>query len=228
MQIRRNLAMVSVVALAACATTGQQHIDQGRTALTASTKVLKSPKDLPFQEVKFGEVQKFELMQTAYVLQEGGTRRFVQGFRLPLDKKPLSLRIGSYRVGTVTDPAIFYPEVRVLDSNFQLVRTYAPDEFSYRVTQEGSGLFATLFFNSGNDREAYVLVSNREPADSALKMIQDNVSSSTVIAVPVGVGMVFWAIPTGFSSKPIKMRASQEGKIEVLIEQYKPKIIGQD
>lgn len=226
-RIHSSLVMASMLGLFGCATvtTGKQHLENGKAALQASTRVLQSVSQVPFPQLNVGEVQKLELGLASNVLEEGGKRRFVQGFSLPQDQKPLSVRLSSYRVGTAEDPVIFYPEVRVFDSRFNLIQTIAPEEFSYRATPNGSGLFATVFFNQDNADQALVLVTGRELEAGALKVSQDNLMSATMVGVPVGTGMVFWYIPTGTSSKPAKMRAAQMGNVEVLIEPYKPRTI---
>jgi hypothetical protein len=209
------------LALPGCVATGQQHIDKGEAALTAATKISRSPSELQFAEFRLGELQKFDWAESASVMEEGGKRRFVKGFVIQQDKKPLSLRIGSYRAGTIQDPAIFYPEVRVLDSEFRLVRAIPAEEFAYRSTVNGSGLFATVFFNAQQADEKYVLVTNRERSEQALKTAQDNITSSTVVGIPIGTAIVFWNIPTGVSSPPVKMRAAPSGNIEIMAEEYK-------
>ncbi|MES2933910.1 MAG: MalM family protein [Pseudomonadota bacterium] len=229
MRIRLLTAFASVsLLLGGCAgvQTGQQQIDTSQSSLYKSTNVIQSLASLSYADSKPILTQLFAMDASATVLQDEGTRRFVKGFRLPDDQQAFSISLGSYRVGTIDDPAIFYPEVWLLDSNFRIVRRVAPDTFSYRSKLNGSGLFGTIFFNAENANEKYMVITSREPELAELKRSQDNITSAAVVAVPIPAGVIFWSVPVGSNTKPIPMRALGTGNIEISIATYKPSKIG--
>jgi hypothetical protein len=135
------------------------------------------------------------------------------------------LRVTSFQIGTLQQPAISYPEVRLLDGNLSVTRVIAPDAFALRASTELSELGATVFLNDSAQR--YVIITNRPIEDAQHLVSQTKITTRTTVSVPMPGGTAMWMIPSGTNSAPVKMLAAAAGKLEVGVEEYRLRKVGQ-
>ncbi len=180
--------------------------------------------DLSYRPLKPTEAVKFELNDRSQVIEEAGVKRYALGFSLPAGVRPLSLRIASWQLGTPQDPAILYPEVRLLDADFKSVQIMSSDSIVYRTSIEHGELAAVFFLNEPMGDERYVLITNRALSDADLMDSQSYNTGNTAVALPGG-GV--WFVPTGSNSAPVKMIASPTGKLEIEIDKYQLRKVSQ-
>ncbi len=210
-----------------CITPGSQHVVLGTEQLQKSSRVAKSFADLEYAQASMDAPISFALDEMATYIESNGRRRFVKGFRLPAWKGSYSLSIASFRMGSFADPAILYPDVRLLDENFREIRALPSADYSLRTLRTGDAITATMFINSHDNGEKYVIVSERDIQDGELEKIQQNVTGNMAVTVYSRAGAVMWMIPTGISSPPARMLASPVGKLEIAFEPYRPKKVGE-
>ena len=222
------LLIIMVILSTGCATTGTSQVSQGQELLASSQKIVSSPDQLSYDRVTFGEPVKFAFDEKAAVMETGDKRRFAKGFALPTGREPYSISITSYKIGSLTDPAILYPEVQVLDKDYKVIRTLPFNDFVFRYSRASEGLNAVLFVNNDAQGERFILLSNRSIEEADLIASQSNITGSMPVVVPVpGVGVFMWNVPTGKNTPPIKIKASPTGQMEVLCQEYRPKKLGQ-
>ncbi len=224
----------SVVALAVilllcggCATTGTVQVKKGEELLAGTQKCVVSLDQISYEPVNSGEPAKFAFDEQATVLQEGEKRCFAKGFVLPTAKGSYSVSITSFKVGTIQDPAIMYPEVRILDKDYRVIRTLPHADFVFRSFKSGEGVNTVFFVNNNSQGESFLLVTNRPMEEANLIASQVNITSTTPIVVPFPGGMAMWFMPTGSNTPPIKMKASPTGQMEVEIKEYRPRKVGE-
>jgi len=213
----------------ACQTTGTDQAARGEAFLSSSQLIIRSLKELSFEPCEFEKPVRFEFDEQATVFEEDGKRRLVKGFVLPKGRGSYSVSVTSYKIGTIGDPAIMYPEVRVLDKNLEVVRVLPPTSFAFRTSRNGDGLRADLFINDDSRKdESFVLITNRSMDEAELAVSQVNMTYSTAVTVPTGPGtFVTWMMPTGISMPPIRMKASPIGKMAVEFKAYRVKKVGE-
>jgi hypothetical protein len=221
-----TLAVISLVG-AGCATTGTVQVKTGEELLAKSQKCIASLDQLPYEQINPGEPVKLAFDDQATVLQEGEKRCFAKGFALPAGKGAYSVSITSFKGGTVHDPAIMYPEVRILDQSYGLIRTLPHTDFVFRSFGSGEGVNAVFFVNNNSQGESFLLITNRPMEEASLIASQVNITSTTPIVVPVPGGMVMWFFPSGSNTPPIKMKASPMGQMEVEVKEYRPRKVGE-
>jgi hypothetical protein len=222
------LLTIMLVLSAGCATTGTSQVSQGQELLAARQEIVSSPDQISYDLLKFEEPVKFAFDEKAAVMSTGDKRCFAKGFALPTGREPYSITITSYKTGSLTDPAILYPEVQVLDKDFKVIRTLPFSDFAFRYSRSGEGLNAVLFVNNNTRGERFLLLSNRSLDEADLIASQSNITGSMPVVVPVpGVGVFMWNVPTGKNTPPVKIKASPTGQMEVLCQEYRPKKLGQ-
>ena len=115
---RIKAAAILALALAAggCVTTGSQHVKTGNERLQASLKSVATFEEIEFQPVEMHKPLRFAIDENSPHIVTDGRKRFLKGFRLPAWSGSYVLKLASYRLGTPTDPAVLYPDVRVLDA----------------------------------------------------------------------------------------------------------------
>src|SRR3990172_9498855 len=187
---------------AGCATTGTVQVKTGEELLDNSQKCIASLDQLSYEQINPGEPAKFAFDDQATVLQEGEKRCFAKGFGLPTGKGAYSVSITSFKGGTIHDPAIMYPEVRILDQNYGLIRALLHTDFVFRSFGSGEGVNTVFFVNNNSHGESFLLITNRPMDEANLLASQVNITSTTPIVVPVPGGMVMWFLPTGSNTSP--------------------------
>jgi len=224
----RSVALAIILSVCAgCATTGTVQVKKGEELLSSSQKCVSSFDQLSYEQINPGEPAKFAFDEQATVLQEGEKRCFAKGFILPTGKGSYSVGITSFKVGTIHDPAIMYPEVRILDKDYRVIRTLPYTDFVFRSFGPGEGVNTVFFVNSNSQGESFLLITNRPMEEANLLASQVNITSTTPIVVPFPGGFAMWLVPTGSNTPPIKMKASPTGQMEVEIKEYRPRKVGE-
>jgi len=213
--------------IAGCATPGTVQVSKGEELLANSRKCISSLDQLSYEQVKQGEPIQFAFDEQTTVLQEGERRRFVKGFVLPTRVGTYSVSITSYKQGTIYDPAIMYPEVRILDEDYRVIRTLPHTDFVFRSLQSREGLNTVFFVNNNSQGESFLVITNRPMDEADLAASHAHVRSSAPIFVPFPGGYAMWFIPTGTTTPPIKMKASATGEMEVEMKEYRLKKVGE-
>ena len=157
----------------------------------------------------------------------GDVRRFAKGFALPVGRGSYSVDITSYRAGVLSDPAIMYPEVQLLDRDYSVIRTLPHTDFVFRPSRSGDGLRTVFFINGASQREHFLLITNRPMAEADLTVSQSNITSAVPVTIVVPGAVVTWMVPTGSNTAPVKMKASPIGELVVTLQEYRPKKIGE-
>jgi hypothetical protein len=209
------------------ATTGTSYISIGQKLLASSQKIVSSLGQISYDLIKCGEPIKFAFDEHMVVIEVGDKKRFAKGFLLPFGSEPYSITITSYKIGTLTDPAILYPEVQILDKDYNVIRTLPFTDFVFRSSMSGDGLNAVLFVNNDARGERFLLITNRSINEADLIESQSNITGSMLVMVPVGTGFVMWNIPSGKNTPPIKIKVSPIGQMEVLCQEYRLQKVGQ-
>jgi Maltose operon periplasmic protein precursor (MalM) len=207
------------VLFGACANTSTKKTVESATKRAVPTETLS---ELSYQQPVLGKSISLDFDDDTTLYRDGGSDRPVHGIRLPDAKGELVLKIVTYRQGTVEEPAIFYPEVRVLDATFQMTKVLPYNSYVFRAGSK-SFLEGTFFLKGPSANEHYLVITNREIADSDLKVTQTNVTESHLIAP----GFALWTVHTGTSTAPTKMIAHTEGEVTVTISEYVLKSIDQ-
>lgn len=148
---------------------------------------------------------------------DGASPRPVFLVRLPPATAQLTAKVTTQREGTVTNPSIFYPEVRVLDANYRLVKVIPHQNYVYRGASSDGTLETTFYLNGPSANEHFLLVTNRDVSESDLKVSQTNRTDGSLIAP----GLAFWMVFRGTSTTPTKMIADTKGEVEVTIAEHK-------
>lgn len=227
MRIAPLPVFIALLITAGCATTGTIQVSRGQELLGTSQSVISSLNQLSYQQMGFEEPVTFAFDEKSAVLQEGDERRFVKGFVLPEGERAYSVSITSYKMGTLNDPAIMYPEVRILDRNYRVVRTLPHTSFVFRPSRSEDGLGTVFFVNGNAQGESFLVVENRRIDEAELITSQSNVTGYAPVVVPFPGGFAMWHIPTGSSTPPIKMKASPTGQLKVELREYRPRRVGE-
>lgn len=188
----------------------------------ATVSVVRSFDSLSFQQPVLGKSIQLDFDKKTTKYDSGTGERMVQGVRLPQSNNDLVLKVTTKRQGSISAPSIFYPEVWVLDSGYQVRKVLPHENYVFRSGRSGF-LEGTFFLKGLVANESYLIVTNREIAESELKVSQTNETNSTMIAP----GFAMWMVHTGTSTPPTKMIADVEGEVEVMISEYKLLTIGQ-
>ncbi len=227
MGIWRFFLIILLLIGTGCATGGTVQVKRGEELLAKSQKCVLSLDQIPYEPIQPGEPVDFAFDEEAMVLEQGGQRCFAKGFVLPTLKEAYSVSITSYKAGTSSDPAIMYPEVRILDKDYTVTRTLPSTDFVFRSLGREDGLNTVLFVNHRARSESYLLVTNRRMDEASLISSQDKVEGAVPIVVPFPGGVAVWMIRTDKSTAPIKMKASPTAKMTVEIREYRPKKVGE-
>jgi hypothetical protein len=201
------------LAVSGCITPGSQQVKLGTEQLLASTNAVTSLAELEYGPAPMADPIKFSL---------------IKGFRLPKWAGSYSLSIVSHRLGTPSDPAVFYPDVRLLDDQYREIRALPASAYSLRAIRSGEAITATMFINNIDKGESLLVVSERDINDAGLEKTQQNVTTQSQVTVYGARGaMIMWMIPVGISSPPVQMLASPVGKLELVFEPYRPQKVGE-
>ena len=225
----KSTAAIIAFALAAggCVTAGSQTVKTGNEQLQASQKGVAAFDQIGYESVEMGKPLRFAVDENLSYIETAGRRRFLKGFRLPAWSGSYALKLSSFRLGTPADPAILYPDVRVLDAQFREVGAIPASAYLFRTLSGSDALTTTFFFNSHSAGETYVVISERRIADADLDSTQQNVTSTVPVSVYGRSAIVTWMIPTGSSTAPVKMAASPVGQLEITFEPYRPLKVGE-
>lgn len=227
MQKHLLLGFVGALLLSACATTGTDCVNMGYETLAKSATVVFSTGEIRYEQVALNEPIQFEFNEGTTVLQTGESRCFAKGFAIPSGHVPYSVTVTSYGAGTPEDPAIMYPDVKVLDKDYRVVYSVPATDFVLRPSLSQQGLQTVLFVNNKRDEsERFLLVTNRTLEEADLTMAHDTIHRSVPVVVPVPGGIIMWMVPAGRSMPPVPMKASATGQVEVLFQEYKPRKVG--
>ncbi len=222
MTLRCSLGVISaLVVLSGCMVAGSKQVATGSAALDASTKVIHSVEALSARPIKLGTSMRLNIDVSSEVLVEGGDRRFAVLLTLPQDPSALSIRVSSFQHGTMDDPAILYPELRTLNSRFEVVSSFPHKVFAYRTGLNENSLDAVVFINDRSLDERFLLILNRPVQEADQFEAQANLTNHATVAVPAAGGVAMWMIPTGINLPPKKMLASPTGRLELLAEEYR-------
>lgn len=227
MTCRRNLLLVFsslLLVVCGCVTSGKSYVSKGQNIL-GSSKAVTTITQLPYQPIAIGAKESITFDEDAAVVAKGERRFFAKGFALPRQSVPYSVMIESYRMGTPDDPAIMYPEVKLLDENFSVIREIPSKSYVYRTANVRDYTLNTVFFVNGNKPDAhYLLITNRSTPDEELVTAQTNLTNVTPFFVaPRG----YFLVITGTSTPPLKLKASAIGRIDVTLQEYRPKKVGE-
>jgi hypothetical protein len=225
---RGAAALAAVGILAGCATTGTHHISRAEEQRARATVVGKLADVPPHTFVL--DANDAALLQTGEAQQEqtyalagpNGTREIVKLYKLPTWKRPYSIQVTSLAVGGLTDPALFYPKLTFLDASFTRTRETQQSDFVYRSVGAQGGIATTVFVNESERNEAYLAIASetREGLREQTSIMQS--SGGTAVAIPVGVGIAVWVIPTGGTELPKQLRALAIGPMQIKITPYAP------
>jgi len=221
--VRHFFLIIILLTGTGCATGGSVQVDRGEEVLAKSEKVVPSFDRIPYDPIDPGKPAEFAFDEEATILEAEGQRCFAKGFVLPELKGAISVSISSFKAGTHRDPSIMYPEVRLLDKDYKVTRTLPHKEFVFRwLGYEEEGLNAVLFLNNRDQRETFLLITNRRMDEASLISSQDDSQGMVPVAVAFPGGFFMWFVPTGKSTPPMKMKASPTGKMRVEIKEYRP------
>lgn len=226
MRVMLLLAICAVLFLnAGCQTAGTELINNGMKSLESRQAVISSFRGLTYTEIVPNNKLNFWFDEKSSVVAYEGRRFFAKGFILPKECSRCSVTITSFVSGTLEDPAVVYPEVWLLNSDFQKIHVFPNNRFAFREMSGARGLQATFFIeNTSGKGPNRLLIVNRFVEDAALVMSQSNISRpATVIVVPVPGGMgAISTIPTGSSKAPVAVKASPVGDMDLIVQSYKP------
>jgi len=207
-----------------CASPGKNYVSKGQSILESS-KALTNVTQLPYQPITIGAKESITFDEDATVVVEGNRRYFAKGFTLPRLSVPYSVTIDSYRMGTPDDPAIMYPEVKLLDENYSVIREIPSESYVYRTANIRDYALNTVFFVNGNKPDAhYLLITNRSTPDEELVTAQTNLTNVTPFFV---TPRSYFFVITGTSTPPLKLKASAVGRMDVSLQEYRLKKVGE-
>lgn len=207
-----------------CATSGGSYVSKGQEILGAS-KTVATITQLPYQPIAVGSRESITFDEDASIMAEGDRRYFAKGFALPPQSAPYSVTINSYRLGTPDDPAIMYPEVKLLDENYRIIREIPANKYVYRTAHAQNYALNTVFFVNGNKPDArYLLITNRSTPDEELLTAQTNHTNVTPILFAPSA---YFYVITGTSTPPLKLKASAIGRMDVALQEYRLKKVGE-
>jgi Maltose operon periplasmic protein precursor (MalM) len=219
--IRSIVIAAATLFLAGCATTSTGNRPP-ESPPPASVLTVGDFSSLSFQQPVLGKAIDLDFDSKTTKYDNGSVVRMVHGIRLPQSSGELTVKVITKRQGSVSEPSIFYPELWILDSVFQTKKILPHQNFVFRAGRSGF-LEATFFLKGAAVDEHYLVVTNREVAESDLKVTQTNETKSTMTAP----GFAMWMLHTGTSTPPTKMIASTRGEVEVTIAEYKLRTIEQ-
>ncbi len=152
----RIIVVAGVLLISACANTGTSTpAAANKTAVVATVNNLEY---LPFKQPVLGKSLELEFDQSTTRYNDGKTKRLVHGIRLPQSNGDLIVTVTTKRVGSAGAPSIFYPEVWVLDSRFQLSRVLPSSNYVFRSGR--SGFLEGKFLVKGAKRnESHLVVT---------------------------------------------------------------------
>lgn len=236
MYFRLGVTFTALLVAGGCATTGQKHIESSLAQLETAKEV-RSANELPVAgDLSFDKVAEFPLGsdKAEHVMLDrvwnraSGDRSFARLFRLPQWASPYSIQVSSYVVGPPNDPALFYPRFTLLDNDFRVTRQSVSTQFAYRAGISGRhGLSARVFLNEGNRDERYLLISGEPRVSVEVLKSAMQTSGTQPVTIPVKGGFLMWMIPTGSSEQPTPMQAAAGGTLQLKLEAYAPKIVGE-
>ena len=208
---------IALLCLGACASTNPKP-----TPAAEPAAVVASFNQVSYQQPQLGKTIDLDFDDRTVRYNDGHSDRLVQGVKLPASGVDLVVKVVTKRQGSLEEPAIFYPEVRVLDAAFQVAKVLPHGNYVYRSGGKAF-LEGTFFLKGPSGNEHYLIVTNRDIADADLKVAQTNVTESHMIAP----GFAFWMVHTGTSTPPTKMIADSEGEVEITISEYVLRTIDQ-
>ena len=229
-QAVRTFGVFLLLLVSGCAVSGTEHIVRSNELLRSGTGTVACLDELVYTPLKIGDPDgtiRFSLDAKGSVLLEGDQRRFARGFLLPSASGAYSVSTTSLKTGTLYDPAIMYPEIRILDENYKVIWKMPYKDFALRRTNAGEGLNATFFVNDNLQGEKFLVISNRLIEETELVTLQRNITDSVVVTMPVPGGFATWMIPMGRNTPPIKMKASPTGDIVLEVKEYRPRKVGE-
>lgn len=208
--VRSVLFVLSIAALASCATTGTQVASDGRLALDKAAlccKTLHDANALPLPADK----QSLRIDETKQAYTFNGSKSFFMLYRLPEFSGTYSVTLTSSPGGTTEDAAILLPRVTTYDAAFNAIRHF--DERTLR--SRGSAMERTVFINASNAGERYIAI---HAADLSAP-IERTVSVQTVQQFYVGTGFVMF-----HNGQDVKaaLRPAPVGSIEIEVSKLTP------
>ena len=208
---------IALLFLSACASTNAKRSPSAEpvAAVTPLSEVV-------YQQPQLGKAIDLDFDDSTTRYNDGQSDRLVQGVKLPASGADIVIKVVTRRQGSTEAPAIFYPEIRVLDAAFQVTKVLPHGNYVYRAGGKAF-LEGTFFLKGPSSNEHYLIVTNRDIADSDLKVAQTNVTESHMIAP----GFATWMVHTGTSTPPTKMIAESEGEVEITISEYVLRTIDQ-
>ena len=226
-----RLALLLLPALSACVMSGGQYARNSVETLAGRDDRLPLDK-LTYRALTIGEPIDLEVgAADPVILLDQREATYAKAFALPRWTGPYMVKIDSYVVGALHDPAVYYPTVLFLDAAFKETRRSLPSDFTLRRDSFSGNavLKGTLFLNQSNSAEAYmVIVSQRQGMENP-QTLHSIVLQQTMVMVPVGGGgMMAWMLPGGARETSAPMIAAASGRLKLQLENYRPVEIGAD
>ncbi len=213
-----HAAALLALALGACATPSKELVSAGRATLDA--RALVSIDTLQYAPLPLGEMTKAEFDDKSPAVEVSGRRSYVRGFALPKVEGQLAINVSSFRFGPENDPAIMYPDIRLLDETYRVVEVVPASRFVYRTTRRGDGLSADIFIDVGTSSARYLLLMEHLLDEADQATAQTNVTSQMQMTLPVKGGFMMWFLPTGNSTLPVRLRSAPTGRVELTADRY--------
>jgi hypothetical protein len=225
---RRFWLVALAVGMVGCASPGTRHIVEAEIQRESAISV-GSYREIPALHIKLDATGAGKLSFRAgeqaqiYSLPgPDGQPEIVHVFKLPPWIAPYEVRISSFALGGLHDPALFYPKAILLDANFRPTRSTRQSDFVYRNLGAQGGIAATLFVNATDQHEEYVAITSERRSTVAEETSVLQSAGSTAVAVPVGPVIYTWVIPTGGTELPKRLRALATGPFEIRVAPYAP------
>ncbi len=215
-----------LTALGGCASNGSQRILRAEEQ-RANAVIVSGLRELPAVTFKWDANEEVTLTLDAggkansfAIVGAHGETEIVQLIKLPPWTAPYGINLTSFAVGGLGDPALFYPKLVFLDSDFKTTRQTRQSDFVYRSVGTQGGISTNLFVNESNRDEAYLAIfsENRDSVTEQESVMQT--SGASPLIVPIGPYVVTWMIPTGGTELPKKLRALAVGPVRVRVAPY--------
>ena len=109
---------IALLFLSACASTNAKRSPSAEpvAAVTPLSEVV-------YQQPQLGKAIDLDFDDSTMRYNDGQSDRFVQGVKLPASGADIVIKVVTRRQGSTEAPAIFYPEIRVLDAAFQVTNS---------------------------------------------------------------------------------------------------------
>jgi hypothetical protein len=231
--------MQKIIAISACAlilagcqtgTVKIAELDEKLTRGTPQGYETLTPVDVKFASSteQFVNNADFNEPPSGVIRLSDGEKSFARLYKLPPWTGVYSIKLSSYMLGNLEDPALFYPRATMLDANFKPTRNTIQKDFTFRTLGERGLISADLWVNEADKRDAYMLVS-AEPRAQVSEQINPLQSSGGVpMIVPIGPVILVWRVPVGGTELPKLMKAANAGQVVAIFKPLVTKRIGTD